>query len=804
MDKRLKHERMCQVLKTEQEKHLSPRQAVLASQWDSVESDTESLAQERAYQQQLHMCIRHHDPNKYILPQRGDADSLQHGDRGEDANVDETEDLQVYDSLEVAALPHAKRNPTLLQTAYLDTQIDLDEREGTSQLLSDDAYSDLRYDPNWRTNLKGAGCFNESPQISIEEYNQVPKEKSSQSCGDRQGLVIKGGYIVNTSPAVVVTYMAGNESDQPYRLHPQDGQTSSVTPPHCHKHALRLRSPGADLPRPSSTSIKNENDNTLQGGFREKCENSCYNAGENISRSPELTEGLHAVYIQDFKTYYQQDRRRTQGGPTQTQQMSASTLMNPKVLSKKKLERVTENIVERNKTTLGRNRSKFGSYVMVHALKQEMPHNVNKVHETLKETASTESQEDSSDPKLKWLQKTQQLRVTQISKGKKAQRKAPWVRAEQGDCQSAAETSSQPLPPTIHLNINLNTPSHLLPLLQQKDQDAIINLASLHGCPHWSPASEAELALSPGYQQTNPGKSSQMSLKGVNAQRHHQNLESSPEQWQRTTALKWPLSCEGEDQKWSPNEVHTKQFPQNLPRTPTTTSSLGSGSYTVLPPIRKPMTGQEPELSPGQSVNTAYPIRKSSSDGYLVQMEKQKQLRLRGTYKAYTLKDYKQLKSDINLRGLGPDYAAIEQTAEKMKRQRVYSNVIREQNKKISRIPFLLTKDPEGKDKKVPRMKALEYARTIAKPPVQSQPRQRQKHQSEGFTEHAPYLEGLDVSQLATLEVLRKRHEEEKQAVAVFRKVHAVRGKLMCGERSGAKWLPCITQVGATHRWWLR
>lgn len=40
-----------------------------------------------------------------------------------------------------------------------------------------------------------------------------------------------------------------------------------------------------------------------------------------------------------------------------------------------------------------------------------------------------------------------------------------------------------------------------------------------------------------------------------------------------------------------------------------------------------------------------------------------------------------------------------------MKRQKLYSNVIREQNKKISRIPFLPAKDPEGSDKKVPRLK---------------------------------------------------------------------------------------------------
>lgn len=43
--------------------------------------------------------------------------------------------------------------------------------------------------------------------------------------------------------------------------------------------------------------------------------------------------------------------------------------------------------------------------------------------------------------------------------------------------------------------------------------------------------------------------------------------------------------------------------------------------------------------------------------------------------------------------------------AEKMRRQRLYSNVIREQNKKISRIPFLPAKNPQGADKKVPRMK---------------------------------------------------------------------------------------------------
>uniref|UniRef100_A0A671U3B4 Junctional cadherin complex regulator n=1 Tax=Sparus aurata TaxID=8175 RepID=A0A671U3B4_SPAAU len=630
-----------------------------------------------------------------------------------------------------------------------------------SQLLSDDAYSDLYYDPNWRTNLKGVGCFNESPQVSIKEYYEVPKDISHQTCADRQGLIMRGGYryIVDTSSAVVVTpRMAVNKSEEPYRLHQQDGQNSTVMS--SHNHSLPFISPETELSRPTSIFTNNESENrSSQRGFRQTFENSCDSAGDNISISPDLKEDVHARYFQD-----QQGLRNTQGGPSQTQSMNTSALSSPKVSSNKKLERLTDNIVELNKLTLGYNTSKYGSYATVHAQKEGMPHSVNKVHETLKETVITEHQKDNSDPKLRWLQKTQQLRVTQIGKGKKAQWKeypnppqqqqppATGVSAEQRGSLSyplarpTAGTqakpqkmkSSQPLPHTVHLNINLSTSSHFLPLLQQRGQETVINVASLHG-PQFSPTTEIEIAQSHG-----------------------------------TTALHCPLSFEGNDQNWSSNEVHGTQFPQSLPRTPTTTLSMGSGSYTVLPPIGKPMTGKESESSPCQSVSTAYPVHRSNSDGYLVQMEKQKQLRAKVTYKTYSLKDYKQLKSDINLQGLGPDYKAIEKTAEKMKRQRLYSIVIREQNREMSRIPFLPAKDPEVNDKKVPRMKALEYAKTIPKPTVQFEPKQRQKHQSKGFTEYTPFLEDLDMSQPAPLEVLRKRHEEEKKAVAFFRKVHGV------------------------------
>lgn len=220
------------------------------------------------------------------------------------------------------------------------------------------------------------GRLNESPRVSEEEYYQVPKDKSSPACGDRQGLVMKGGYryIIYTSPAVVVTpHMADNQSDQSYSLHPQDGQNSSVTSPQCHNHALQLRSPEAHLSRPSRISTTNEHDNTSQRGFRKKSGNSCDGAGENISRSPELTEDVHAMYLsQEFKTYCQQELRHTE-------KQSTSALSSPNGLSNDKLETLREDIVERNKITLGRNMPKCVSYVMVHARKQDMPQIVSKV-----------------------------------------------------------------------------------------------------------------------------------------------------------------------------------------------------------------------------------------------------------------------------------------------------------------------------------------------------------------------------------------------------------------------------------------
>lgn len=117
MDQGLKHKRMCQVLKTEQQKHPALRQAVFSIQWDSEVSDTESLALERA---QLQKCI---DQNKYIVTQKERGESLRHGDRqDEDVDYDETEDFQLYDSLDKIAHPHMRNS------IFQETQVDIRER----------------------------------------------------------------------------------------------------------------------------------------------------------------------------------------------------------------------------------------------------------------------------------------------------------------------------------------------------------------------------------------------------------------------------------------------------------------------------------------------------------------------------------------------------------------------------------------------------------------------------------------------------------------------------------------------------
>lgn len=77
-----------------------PQQELGLNLWDSPESDTESLAQERAYQKRLQRRRACQDQSSFVQPQEDNVDHLQQGEEEEEVK---DEDLQVYDSLEVPA-----------------------------------------------------------------------------------------------------------------------------------------------------------------------------------------------------------------------------------------------------------------------------------------------------------------------------------------------------------------------------------------------------------------------------------------------------------------------------------------------------------------------------------------------------------------------------------------------------------------------------------------------------------------------------------------------------------------------------
>ncbi|XP_077403097.1 jhy protein homolog isoform X2 [Vanacampus margaritifer] len=246
-----------------------------------------------------------------------------------------------------------------------------------------------------------------------------------------------------------------------------------------------------------------------------------------------------------------------------------------------------------------------------------------------------------------------------------------------------------------------------------------------------------------------------------NMEPYFRSMERSPEQ--STTALKCYLTIKEGEEKLCPNEDSIQQSLENVSTLPSSTSD-NKGVYTKLPPIM-------PKQYYRQSVKTINPHHRNSSAEVLAQMEDKTMTRT--NYKTYSLKEYKELKLDVKLQGLGPDYTAAKKQAEKMTQQKLYSIAVQERNKNISKIPFLMAKDPVGKDRKVPRIKALEYAKTIAKPLIQlPQSKPSKKQQSGDAIGQAPCLDGCNISQKATVDHLMKRHQEEKEAL--LRKVHVI------------------------------
>ncbi|KAI4895930.1 hypothetical protein NFI96_031274 [Prochilodus magdalenae] len=417
-----------------------------------------------------------------------------------------------------------------------------------------------------------------------------------------------------------------------------------------------------------------------------------------------------------------------------------------------------------------------------------------------------------------WIQKTQKLKIHKESKRSdgprhRLQRPKPKLKPPverrvsdeghqpQAPSENQLHTSSDsgtvshppsqlsfPSAPTVNLNINLNTPgkpteTFLVPELQQP-----VYALTPPPPPQWriSPNVYSPHFIHPGYAIHKVGSAPQVPVTLLTPGQLHlgrNHLQGTGGLISGETIVR---AHESNSARFAPNWQHLEEDPNfKVPEVllldengvdSSHSHQMYSGGYAVLPPIGR-SNASDTELSRDRAEQTPNTMQRSSSEGYLAQLEKQRQLKTKTAYKAYTLKDFRALNQEVKLGGLGPTNTVTENVAEKIRRQKLYSNVIREQNKKISRIPSLPAKNPVGSDNKdaIPRNKALEYAKTIAKPKAPQQWREKPKEKSEndGVFEHSAYLQlGVDLSQLATLEMLRKRHEQEKQAVARFTSLH--------------------------------
>ncbi|XP_026719614.1 jhy protein homolog isoform X2 [Athene cunicularia] len=186
--------------------------------------------------------------------------------------------------------------------------------------------------------------------------------------------------------------------------------------------------------------------------------------------------------------------------------------------------------------------------------------------------------------------------------------------------------------------------------------------------------------------------------------------------------------------------------------------------FGLLPPIM-PHVERGSEVDPESGEGNQVKISRSNSEGYIMQMGKQNQPKVRK--KTRSSKAYINL--NVKLGGLGPDYEAIKEKKEKLKQQKEYAKQIKEHNmKNIALVQRLPTKPQVISS--VSRQKALEYAKKIPRPKTFTARQSDEEVKEERVLPQT--LNGHSLPQITSLETLQNRHEKEKQVVAAFRSLH--------------------------------
>ncbi|KAI4580839.1 hypothetical protein MJG53_010381 [Ovis ammon polii x Ovis aries] len=159
---------------------------------------------------------------------------------------------------------------------------------------------------------------------------------------------------------------------------------------------------------------------------------------------------------------------------------------------------------------------------------------------------------------------------------------------------------------------------------------------------------------------------------------------------------------------------------------------------------------------------------KASPDSRLSQIMEQHQQALLQLTESSKLKGYQN--RDVKLGGLGPDLESLRDKMQKLIQQKEYAKQVKEYNMKALSIPPKPQTAVTENKSAVPRQKALEYAKTIPKPKPSNLSDQASKEKK--TPTHAGKEDTLP--EISLLEVLQNRHEREKQAVAAFKVLHIV------------------------------
>ncbi|XP_068028057.1 jhy protein homolog isoform X3 [Anomalospiza imberbis] len=201
---------------------------------------------------------------------------------------------------------------------------------------------------------------------------------------------------------------------------------------------------------------------------------------------------------------------------------------------------------------------------------------------------------------------------------------------------------------------------------------------------------------------------------------------------------------------------------QHQPRISDFDDFAGTWLWGLFPPAL-PQVQRGSQGGSGSAEGNPRKMRRSSSEGSLLQREKQNQPK--ASKKLGSSKFYFNL--SMKLGGLGPDYETIKEKKEKLKLQKEYSRQIKEYNmKNITVVQRFLPAKPQVSSGS--RQKALEYAKKIPRPRTFIA-RQSEQEVKEALPQ-APA--GTRFPKIPSLESLWSRHEREKEVVAAFEALH--------------------------------